>query len=289
MDLDDSLLEEINNKLRADDVEHRRRPWEAISLISAKLNRSISIPSAEADFIFKWFEANGKPGNQVQGHFHQGAFYYDSEFWSVDIPLIYGQVQLNSLDALHKMPEQIKSSLMSDKKNLWEYVYFWADCIDFGYACDDLIKTKSHDEFGIQFLKAGYEELSSATSLLLEHRLNQRAIMNCRMATEMLFKSFICLKQGLSEKEAKKLGHNLKKLLGKFIECSGYEHLKVLEKSLHVFPEIHERYNEQNTKKPELFEGYIFAQSIGALIAREFTDRNTLQHIMPSNKQINQD
>jgi len=263
MDLDDSLLEEINNKLRANDVEHRRRPWEAISLISAKLNRSISIPSAEADFIFKWFEVNGKPGNQIQGHFHQGAFYYDSEFWSVDIPLIYGQVQLNSLDALHKMPEQIKSSLMSDKKNLWEYV--------------------------IQFLKAGYEELSSATSLLLEHRLNQRAIMNCRMATEMLFKSFICLKQGLSEKEAKKLGHNLKKLLGKFIECSGYEHLKVLEKSLHVFPEIHERYNEQNTKKPELFEGYIFAQSIGALIAREFTDRNTLQHIMPSNKQINQD
>ena len=281
MDVTDSLLEEVNNLLRANDVEHRARPWEAISIISSKLNRSISIPSPEADFIFKWFEVNGKPGSQLQGHFHQGAFYYDSEFWSVDIPLIYGQVQLNSLDALHKMPEQIKSSLASDKRNLWEYVYFWADCIDFGYAFDDLIKSKSHDEFGIQFLKAGYEELSSATSLLLEHRHNQRAILNCRMATEMLFKSFICLKKGLSEQEAKKLGHNLHKLLDKFIECSGYDHLKILEKSLHVFPEIHERYNEQNTKKSELFEGYIFAQSIGALIAREFTDRNTLRHIMP--------
>jgi hypothetical protein len=286
MDVNDSLLEEINNKLRADDVEHRVRPWEAISLISSKLNRSISIPSGEADFIFKWFEVNGKPGNQIQGHFHQGAFYYDSEFWSVDIPLIYGQVQLNSIDALHKMPGQIKASLMSDKRSLSEYVYFWADCIDFGYAHDDLIKTKSHDEFGIQFLKAGYEELSSATSLLLEHRLNQRAIMNCRMATEMLFKSFICLKQGLSEREAKKLGHDLKKLLVKFIECSGYVHLKILEKFINVFPEIHDRYKEQNTKKPELYKGYIFAQSIGALIAREFTDRNTLQQVMPSNKPI---
>ena len=286
MDITEALLEDINNELRKEDVEHRARPWKAIHKISDRLNISITIPSEEADFIFSCFEKNGKPYSLKQGHYHQGVFYYDSEFWSVSIPLIYGQVQLNSLDALHEMPPQIKSSLMKDNRKIWDYVIFWADCVDFGYAYGDLYQSKSHNSFGIQLLHAGYEELASATALLLEHRPNKRATMNCRMATEMLFKSFICLKRGLSEKEAKDLGHNLNRLLSEFIECSGYKHLVALKKLLVVFPEVHERYKEQSAKNSDLFDAYCFAQSIGALLAREFTDRNTLPQVMPSNNKI---
>ncbi|WP_283789740.1 hypothetical protein QNI23_004420 [Bermanella sp. WJH001] len=286
MKINSDLMVDINEELSKSNIEHSFRPLRAIALASDKLGISISIPSAEADFIFRWYEFNGKPGSQLQGHFHQGLYYFDSEFWSVSIPLIYGQIEVNSLEALHNMPSNTKASLTKNNKTLWDYVIYWADCIDFGYAYDDLRKSKEFDTFGINLLNAGYEELSSATSLLLESRPNKRAIMNCRMATEMLLKSFICLKEGLSETQAKKLGHDLSKLLDKFIDCSGYDHLKKIKPLLSVFPSIHERYSEQTATHAKIFDAYCFAQSIGALIAREFTDRDTLSQIMPSNNHM---
>lgn len=283
MEIDNALLEEVNKELRDNNVAHRTRPWEAMGIISERLDIVISLPSKEADFIFNWFEENGKPGNQIQGHYHQGAYFYDAEFWSVSIPLIYGNVEINCLDALHEMPTSIKSSLTNDKGLFWDYVVFWTDCIDFGYAYGDLCDSKDHNTFGIQLLKAGYEELASATSLMLEHQPNGRAIMNSRMASEILMKSFICLKRGLTEKEAKKLGHDLKSLLKELIKCSGYTTLDGMYGLISVFPEIHKRYNEQAAPKIDIFNAYAFAQSIGALLAREFTDRNTLAKIKSSN------
>ena len=149
---------------------------------------------------------------------------------------------------------------------------------------DDLYRNKNRDAFGRQLLCAGYEELSSATTLLLEHRPNKRAIMNCRMATEMLLKCFIAFKGGLTETQAKKLGHNLGNIFDEFLDVSGYQHLAEIKNLLRVFPDIHERYKAQEADNLSLFNGYCFAQSIGALIARAFTDRNTLPQVMTSNK-----
>ncbi len=280
----ESELAKLNEELRKEDIEPRLRPWEAIKRLSERNNRSISFPSPEAQFILKWFELNTKPGSHTAGPLHKGAYYYDSAFWMVSVPIIYGTVQLNALDALKEMPPSIKSSLSENRKAIWDYVIFWADCVDFGYAYDDLYRNKNHNDFGRQLLNAGYEELSSAASLLLEHRPNNRAIINCRMATEMLLKSFLALKDGLTESEAKKLGHNLERIFDRLLDDPKYQHLIEIKGLLRVFPSIHERYKSQELDNVSLFMGYSFAQSIGALIARAFTDRNTLPQIMPSNK-----
>lgn len=282
--ISESELEKLNEELRKEDIEPRARPWEAIKRISARTSLHMDVSSAESDFIFKWFETNTKPGSHTIGSLHQGVYYYDSAFWKVSIPRSYGRVQLNALDALHEMPQKIKSSLSENRKALRQYVIFWADCIDFAYAYNDLYGSKNHNTFGRQLLCAGYEELSSATTLLLEHRPNKRAIMNCRMATEMLLKCFIAFKDGLTKSQTKKLGHNLEKTFDRFLEISNYQHLSEIKILLRVFPDIHERYKAQEVNNSSLFEGYCFAQSIGALIARAFTDRNTLPQVMPSNK-----
>ena len=287
MRVTEEVLQEINGKLSDSGVEHKARPLEAIRLLSKDYGISVSITSESSNFIFKWFKENSKPGSQLTGHYYEGAYFYDSEFWSVGIPIIFGSTQINSIDALHQMPENIKEQLKADRKQAWDYVYFFADCIDFGMGYSELINNSSLDEFGLNFLKAGYEEITSATSLLLENRPNTRAIMNCRMATEMFFKSFISFKVGLSQKMAKDLGHNLTKLMDKFIECSGYNHLNQIKPALSVFPEIKGRYEQQKASRQKLFEAYSFAQSIGTLIIREFTNINTLKQVMPSNKPIN--
>jgi len=52
---------------------------------------------------------------------------------------------------------------------------------------------------------------------------------------------------------------------------------------LSVFPDIEERYKEQYITFQRLWDGYSFAHSVGAVIVREFTDRNTLEQVITSN------
>lgn len=127
------------------------------------------------------------------------------------------------------------------------------------------------------------QELRAATSILSQHRPDPRAILNCRMALEMYFKSYIALKTGLSQSQAKSIGHDLNKGLDRFIEVSGLNDWAKTRGLLTVFPEIHERYKEQDITLKRIWDGYSFAHSLGAVIIREFTDRNTLEQVMASN------
>jgi len=284
--ISESELEKLNEEFCKEEIEPRVRPMEAFKRIYQRTKRSIIIPSGEAEFIFKWFESNTKAGSQMIGHLHRGVYYYDSTFWGINIPIVFGAVSINAIDALYDMPEKIKNSLANDKKALRNYVIFWVDCNDFGCAYNKLCKDKNLDAFGRDLLNAGYEELSSATTLLLENCPNKRAILNCRMATEMLFKCFVVFKTRMSEKQVKKIGHDLEKWFDKFLNVSRCQSFLKKKNILQVFPDYHKRYQSQNANNSSLFKGYHFAQSIGALIGRKFTPINTLQQIMPYNSSI---
>lgn len=273
----------LNKEFRDAGIDQRRRPWEAIRRYSEEFNTAVDISSDVAKTIFKWFEDHSKPGVHQVGSQYEAVYFYDSQFWVVSIPIMYGTVQLNALDCLHEMPDGIKQEMMADHRGAWEYAIYWADCLDYGMGIDDLRKMQGLDEFGYQLLMSANQELRAATSILSQHRPDPRAILNCRMALEIFFKSYIALKNGLTQSEAKAIGHNLNKGLDRFIEVSGLDDWERTRQLLSVFPEIHERYKEQDITFQRLWDGYSFAHSVGALIVREFTDRNTLQQVMASN------
>jgi len=264
--------------------DQRRRPWEAVRRYSKEFNTSVDLSSDVARTIFEWFEAHSKPGVHRVGSLYEAVYFYDSQFWVISIPIAYGTVAINALDCLPEMPEGMKHEMIADQKQDWDYAVFWADCLDYGMGIDDLRKTQGLDEFGSQLLMSADQELRAATSILSQHRPDPRAILNCRMALEIFFKSFIALKSGLTENQAKSIGHDLNKGLDKFIEVSGLKEWEKTRNLLTVFPDIHERYKEQDITLKKLWDGYSFAQSMGALIIREFTDRNTLEQVMASNK-----
>ncbi|WP_157659187.1 hypothetical protein [Thauera butanivorans] len=274
----------LNTEFRAAGIDQRRRPWEAIRRYSEEFNTSVDMSSDVAKKIFKWFEAHSKPGVHQVGSLYEAVYFYDSQFWVVSIPITYGTVQLNALDCLHEMPEGIKQEMMADHRQAWDYAIYWADCLDYGMGIDDLRKTQGLNEFGAQLLMSADQELRAATSILSQHRPDPRAILNCRMALEIFFKSYVSLRTGLSENEAKAIGHNLNKGLDRFIEASGLNDWERTRDLLKVFPEIHQRYKEQDITFQRLWDGYSFAHSVGAVIIREFTDRNTLEQVMTSNK-----
>lgn len=273
----------LNKEFRDAGIDPRRRPWEAIRRYSEEFNTAVDISSDVAKTIFKWFEEHSKPGMHQVGSQYEAVYFYDSQFWVVSIPIMYGTVQLNALDCLHEMPDGIKQEMIADHREAWEYVIYWADCLDYGMSIDDLRKTQGLDEFGYQLLMSADQELRAATSILSQHRPDPRAILNCRMALEIFFKSYVALKNGLTQNEAKAIGHNLNKGLDRFIEVSGLNDWERTRQLLSVFPEIHERYKEQDITFQRLWDGYSLAHSVGAVIVREFTDRNTLQQVMASN------
>lgn len=277
-------LRRLNKEFREAGVEQRRRPWDAIQRYSVEFNVPVNLSSELAKQIFEWFDAHSKPGAHQVGSLFESVYFYDSEFWSVSIPIAYGTVELNAIKSLYQMPEQIKVELMSDNKQAWDYMVFWADCFDYGFGLDDLKYSNGLDSYGMQLLRSGDQELRAAVSILKQSRPDSRAILICRMAVEIFFKSFIALKGKLTEKQAKAIGHDLNKGLDKFIEESGYAHWEVMRSKLSNFPDIHERYNKQEVPLSLLWNGFAMAQSLGATIIREHTDRNMLGQVIASNK-----
>ena len=277
-------LNKLNKEFREAGIEQRKRPWEAIRRYSIEFKVSVDIASDLAKQIFEWFEAHSKPGAHQVGSLYESVYFYDAQFWSVEIPIIYGTVQLNALQCLPEMPDKIKNEMMSDQKQAWDYAIFWADCVDYGFGLNDLRKNSGLDAYGKQLLMSADQELRAATSILSQARPDPRAILTCRMAVEIFLKSYIALKKGLTETQAKAIGHDLNKAFDKFIEASGCDHWKAVRSKLSVFPAIAERYKEQDISHDRLWDGFAMAQSIGALIVREHTDRNMLEQVMASNK-----
>lgn len=276
-------LENLNSEFRSNNIEQPKRPWEAIRRYSTEFKTSIDISSDLAKQIFDWFEKNSKPGVHKVGSLYEAIYLFDTQFWTVSIPIVYGQVELNSLDCLTEMPSHIKNQIHGNKDLIFDYVTFWADSVDYGLGVNDLKSDSNLDSYGKQLLLSGDQELRAATSILKQHRPDSRAILSSRMALEIFFKAYIALKVGLTDNQARKIGHDLNKGLSKLIEVSGYDHWESLRPLLSVFPEIRERYSEQDFSQEQLWQAYSFAHSVGALIVRDFTDRNTLEQVMASN------
>lgn len=274
----------LNVEFRDAGIDQVRRPWEAIRRYSEAFNTSVDMSSDVAKRIFKWFEEHSKPGVHQVESLYEAVYFYDSQFWVVSIPITYGTVQLNAPDCLHEMPKAIKQEMMANYRQAWDYAIYWADCFDYGMGINDLRERQGLNEFGAQLLMAADQELRAATSILSQHHPDPRAILNCRMALEIFFKSYVALKTGLPENEAKAIGHNLNKGLDKFIEASGLNDWQRIKDLLKVFPEVHERYKEQDITFQKLWDGYSLAHSLGAVIIRELTDRNTLELVMAANK-----
>lgn len=283
MDKITELLPLLHQEFSKNEVPHFQRPMLAMSEISKRLKISIMFDSKEANFIQDWFSTRSKPEAMKTGSIYQAAFYFDSEFWPVQVPMIFGSVSVSAFDAISEMPVSVKEKIQNDNHNIWHYSLFWADCFDLSYGFFDIEKNNDLDQKGLQFLKAAFEELKSATALLLEPRINKRAILNLRMALEIFLKSYLAIKKGLSDKEARAIGHDLKTALTEFSTLSKIDLSEDDINSLDLFPKISKRYEEQDISSKDISICYNFSLFIGATICRELSGRNMRAHVLGNN------
>jgi hypothetical protein len=279
-ELTDEWLEQINEELRKKDIPHKRRPWEAWMEWANYSGEVSSLGDENVEKIFAWFEKNTKAGSQNFGSMYVGAFYYDSCFWPVFIPVVFGTVKLDAAKSLRTMPDTIKSRLTRDVDDFINYLAVWCDCYDYGFGIEELSGNKSIGAFGQELLSSGNQQLTATVTLLHEDIPNPKAMESARMATEMFMKAFLASKIELTEKVAKdKIGHNLEKALKLCLDADSNSELQVIQTSLTCFPEIWDRYKGTEKTPSELWQSYGVAQCAGATVVRSLTGRDSRKSI----------
>lgn len=266
----ESWLEQFNERMATEGVPHLQRPLRAMEEWTRLHPVTLAFDSPEVSAVFRWFERNSPPAAHYIGSVFQGAYYFDAAFWPVDIPLVYGTVRLNAFDMLTGMPVPIKQRLAREP-NLMDFLLFWADCVDYGYGHQEALRAAQLSDFGKELFQSAHREVSAATVILLEKRANPKALESSRMALEMFLKTFIAAHIGLSEKEARALGHDLEAALQECVHIVPNSELQDLVGQLKMFPPINARYQALHIPAQNIWHGYALTMFCAATIVRGLT------------------
>lgn len=286
----DQWLKAINSDLSKEDVPHIRRPFEAMRRLNLECKISFDLSSPIAKHLIQWFEEHSPVGSHCIGAMFTSLFYFDSYFWKVEIPLAFGTVQLNALNALREMPEAIKEQLQRNTPTLWVFIALWVDSLDYAFGFEDVgrgsrLPTIGNVNFAEELLTSAHRELTATVRLLTEERRpNSKAVETGRMATEMYLKAYLALHGSLSELDArKKVSHNLEKALAECEMARPHADLSDLRGFLGVYPQIGSRYQALSFDNHQLWSSYATALRAGVTLIRSVSNRDSRNQIRPAN------
>jgi len=175
------------------------------------------------------------------------------------------------------MPQLVMKQLWHEQAEVKEYAVHWANCIDYAFGIDELLKRRGFSQFTHELLKSGRQQMKAIVSLLLDgDRPNSKAGEGAAMATEIFLKAFLSSKASLTEDEAKKkVGHNLEEALRRCAAVDPKSELLNIRPDLGVLPAINERYKGSDMPLGVLWRSYEIAQFIGTTVCRSLTGRDT--------------
>lgn len=275
-EITEQWLEQTNSRFSREAMPYHQRPFHALLAWTELHNCSVVFGSKLYERVQQWFHRLSPPEAHLIGPAFRGAFYYDAYFWKVDVPIMYGTVNLNPWDCLKGLPDTLRVRLKSDRDGALQYLAVWADCMDYGLGRDDIFQTLSAS-FGKDLFISANDQLEATVSLLFERPPNPRAAESARMATEIFLKSFIALHRGLAEDGARKIGHDVKAALCQCLHVQPSSEIRKLEGLLDLLPPIDSRYKVMQYHPGQLWDAYAVAQFAGSAVTRSLTDRNARQ------------
>ncbi len=280
----DTWLNDLYLEFRQNEIRHEDRILEVGLRINAYLNNYSLSNIPEKEYALKWMRNRCKPNcDSLPGSIL--AFYFDTEFWEIKIPLVYGNYSLDPLDYLN-MPVTLKNILKQDPKVIDHYEKYWHMCFDFDYGLKEIPQTLyKTNSFATGLLLSGAQNLNAATAALLYTNHNNQVMMSIRMALEMFIKSYIVFHDHSeksdyekSEYVRKEIQHDLKKGLEKIQELSPNLINPKFFDILIKFPENigKQRYSPENREIRDIAQCYDLTLRLGAIVTRSITDRNIL-------------
>lgn len=273
-------LEEKNIEYREKDIPHKQRPFRAIQDFSDEFRCSFDFSSKESKQIFDWFEKNSPKGTHEAGPMFQGAFFYDSIFWPIYIPIIFGTVSLDAYKSLGTIPTRCIQEIHTNQVYQDCYLSTWADCIDYIINYGAMINDRTMSNLANEMIRSAHKELTASTSLLLNCSPEDKSIESCRMSIEMNLKSIIIQQLNWDEKKIRKeISHNIIKAAQIVSDTIVNQRMEVLSKKYSIFPDINERYKGKKYTLKDLWEGYSVAIGTAAACSRVYGTSDIRAHI----------
>lgn len=274
-------LEVSNLRYAAEGVEHRLRPFQAVSDFTRERRCTLTSKHPIVRAIFDWFYENSPPNSHQVGSMYTGVFLFDTAFWQIQIPLILGEVKVNALHCLNTMPPAVKKNLSSSKSDSSAYVRHWLNCMDYGYGhmegCNGRLTARAR-----KFFSAAHAELLGANSQLLEHRPNVKAILGLRMATEIFLKGILIQECDLSDEALQKISHKLESASAKCAEVTKKAVFEEISSQLSVFPPVSARYEDTYWPIERVWQAAMLTQLTAATVMRRYTDSNLQATLWPT-------
>ena len=232
--------------------------------------------------IFDWFYEHSPPGAHQVGSVYSGVHFYDTAFWPVHVPLIFGQVSVNALDCLETMPVQIKKVLEGNHRDIWTYVVHWVNCMDYGYGQMDLGGISRLQPHASKFFGAAHSELVGANAQLFEPRPNVKAILGMRMATEIFLKAVLVQERNFTDNQLMKISHKLEDAANACAEATKEEVFEEIGKRASLYPPVSARYDDTEWSSTSVWQATTLTQLTGATVTRLYTDRDMRASVMPA-------
>ncbi|CAB1219908.1 hypothetical protein [Acinetobacter bouvetii] len=252
--ISEEWLNNLNDEFIKQGIPHRVRASEAYRRMCLEIVDT-DFNSVEAKYVFEWFEKVTKPGSQNFIINNRFPFYYDGEFWLLNIPTIAGTPPLRDIEQYLDMPEAIKDQLIQAKKSYKDLKEYFFSCFDYVLTFDDVLCCLGKDTRTKKWLGSANGELRAGIEIVLSGHGISRAALNFRNSFENFLKALIFFKLRLNDKEMRdKFSHKLVSAFDQVIRITDYKKLNGLRKVIDKFPEVNDRYDVKNFDQITILE-----------------------------------
>lgn len=213
-----------------------------------------------------------RPQDIAAGGVHMGAFMFRDIFGKVEIPLIFGIVDVDPLRFINLNDNQIKWMCKSPIHTAQYYDQF-TDIMDFGYGLMEIkIKVNCQNVESL-FANARFH-LQAAAAVVTSAFDYSGAIQSAIIATELVLKGGLAA-LGVSEPQWRKHSHDLSSAAKAFANLApNFDINRVLIALKKLPPYVENRYS--GDQPPRLETGHIImsSQYIAGEVMRQLSDRN---------------
>lgn len=259
-------LNQINEKLRAQGVDPRQRPWLAVSEFSKEFGVIGPLDEPPFTAIWDWFSSRSRPDSQAILRPAESVFYYDMQFWLFRIPIVIGNARYEPLGAFVDLPPALRMEIETRRDVYAEFMAYFCSCEAVLYGGHQVRVNRSLPEFGRNLFSAGTEELVGAITCLRSTVPTGRPIQQIRMALELFMKSYLVFAYDWGEAPVKALSHRLGEAIGKCESVSGKGVWEQVRKGVGAMPEYHERYGPSEGDLARIWLGVKGAVDAGRIV-----------------------
>lgn len=257
----------FNDECRKQEIPAGERPFRALERLAEEneqkaarfqlLLSHLATPAFNA--IYAFFKANTSLGRDHSVPYRQTCFLYDTAFWPVIVPVIYGQCVVDPIRFVVGMPPTLFRDLGFNSRARDQLDAHWFDC-SHHMNNQRLIDSAELPELARSFLAGGEKNLLAAVESLLAIPPNAKAAELSRDSFESTLKGFAVLKTGLTLRDAITIRHDLPKLVRRCAPALPAIEQVRLEQAYALYPQVDARYEKTVFPLRQLWECYSEAQ-----------------------------